>query len=268
MNHFYTKYYCFVLSFLITAIVCNAQFPDLKFDRISTTEGLSQSTVTSIVQDSLGFMWFGTYEGLNRYDGYNFKVYKVEDEPSNGLSDNFIKDLLVDSKGILWVATADGLNVYNQKKDKFFSFKNDEADNSSEADIVDNLYYKIVASDSSTSCNVAYSPSEGFYKIKINDGSVLTSVEEEIANEFYLYQNYPNPFNPETSIEYQVSRYEMIMLKVYDVIGNEIASLVNEIKTPGKYKVKFDGSNLSSGVYLYRLQAGNYVQTRKLLLMK
>lgn len=126
-----SKYYKSIVLFLITASICSAQFSNIKFDRITVKEGLSQSTVTSIVKDSLGFMWFGTYEGLNRYDGYNFKVYKVEDKPSNGLSNNFIKDLLVDSKGDLWVATTDGLNLYDQKKDKFISFKNDEADNSS-----------------------------------------------------------------------------------------------------------------------------------------
>lgn len=84
-----------------------------------------------------------------------------------------------------------------------------------------------------------------------------------------LEQNYPNPFNPVTSIEYQVPRYEMVMLKVYDVLGNEVATLVNERKAPGKYEIQFDGSNLSSGVYFYKLQTeSGFIGIRKFVLLK
>jgi hypothetical protein len=100
----------------------------------------------------------------------------------------------------------------------------------------------------------------------------ITGIEDPatsgLPTEFSLSQNYPNPFNPETRIEYQVAKFEMVSLKVYDVLGNEITTLVNETKAPGKYEIKFDGSELSSGMYLYKLQAGQFVQTRKLLLLK
>lgn len=89
-----------------------------------------------------------------------------------------------------------------------------------------------------------------------------------LITEFKIYQNFPNPFNPATSIKYQVSRYEMIKLNVYNSLGQQVATLVNEPKAPGKYEVKFYGSNLASGMYLYRLHAGDFVQTRKLLLIK
>ncbi len=85
---------------------------------------------------------------------------------------------------------------------------------------------------------------------------------------FVLRQNYPNPFNPSTNIEYQISDREDVTLKVYDVLGNEVATLVKEEKPSGNYTVKFNGSRLSSGVYLYRLQAGEYSSTKKLNLMK
>ena len=90
----------------------------------------------------------------------------------------------------------------------------------------------------------------------------------KIPKEFALKQNYPNPFNPVTSIEYQVPVTSKVIIKVYDLLGNEIATLANEQKTPGSYIVKFNASNLASGVYLYRLQTDNFVQTRKLLLLK
>ena len=123
------KYNHLIIYFFLTVSIIQAQFKDIKFDKISVKEGLSQSTVTSIVQDSIGFIWFGTYEGLCRYDGYSFKVYKTEDKPSNGLSDNFIKCLYVDSQGVLWIGTASGLSVYDQDKDKFNSYKHDENNN-------------------------------------------------------------------------------------------------------------------------------------------
>lgn len=125
------KNFLLILLFIVLLSSIRGQFSNVRFDRLSVKQGLSQSTVTSIVRDSLGFMWFGTYEGLNRYDGYDFKVYKVEDKPSNGLSDNFISCLLIDSKGILWVGTANGLNVYDQKKDKFSFYKHDKNNNNS-----------------------------------------------------------------------------------------------------------------------------------------
>lgn len=94
--------------------------------------------------------------------------------------------------------------------------------------------------------------------------------------DYSLSQNYPNPFNPSTTIKYSISNVETryasslqhIALKVYDTLGREIATLVNEEKTPGNYEVKFDGSNLSSGVYFYKLEAGSFSSTKKFVLMK
>ncbi|MBE0538400.1 MAG: T9SS type A sorting domain-containing protein [Ignavibacterium sp.] len=86
--------------------------------------------------------------------------------------------------------------------------------------------------------------------------------------EFALNQNYPNPFNPSTTIKYSISSSEFVSIKVYDVIGNEIAKLVDVKQDAGKYEVSFDASTLSSGVYLYKIQAGSFVQTKKMILMK
>jgi hypothetical protein len=86
--------------------------------------------------------------------------------------------------------------------------------------------------------------------------------------EFVLSQNYPNPFNPTTVISYQVPAASMVTLVVYDILGREAASLVNEEKAPGIYEVRFDASHLASGVYFYRLQAGDFIQTKKLIVMK
>jgi len=100
--------------------------------------------------------------------------------------------------------------------------------------------------------------------------SVLVDVKKEIElpENYSLSQNYPNPFNPSTSISYQIPNEGFVSLKVYDVIGNEIITLVNEEKTPGTYEVFFDGSDLPSGIYFYCIKAGEFVQTKKLVLLK
>ncbi len=85
---------------------------------------------------------------------------------------------------------------------------------------------------------------------------------------FWLYQCYPNPFNPRTTIKYDSPGATKVNLTVYDILGREVSVLVNERKAPGNYRVEFDGSNLASGVYFYRLQAGDFVATKRLLLLK
>jgi hypothetical protein len=84
---------------------------------------------------------------------------------------------------------------------------------------------------------------------------------------FELEQNYPNPFNPSTVLRYQLPEAGGVRLTVYDILVREVTVLVSERKNAGSYGVKFDGSNLASGVYFYRLQAGGFVQTKKLLLV-
>jgi Secretion system C-terminal sorting domain/Low-density lipoprotein receptor repeat class B len=85
---------------------------------------------------------------------------------------------------------------------------------------------------------------------------------------YVLSQNYPNPFNPSTEISYQIPAVSFVTLKVYDVLGREAATLVNRKEDAGTYRIRFDGSNFSSGVYFYRLIAGTFTSTKKLLLMK
>jgi photosystem II stability/assembly factor-like uncharacterized protein len=89
-----------------------------------------------------------------------------------------------------------------------------------------------------------------------------------IPTDFILYQNYPNPFNPSTRIDYSIPRSSFVTLKVYDILGREAATLVNEEKPAGNYEVEFNGSNLSSGVYFYRIEAESFVSTKKLVLLK
>lgn len=100
---------------------------------------------------------------------------------------------------------------------------------------------------------------------------MITAVKDEVKylpSRFGLQQNFPNPFNPTTVITYDIAKSSHVRLTVYDVLGREVSTLVNAEKSPGQYRVTFDGSGLASGVYFYRLDAGKYVSTRKLLLLK
>lgn len=105
------------------------------------------------------------------------------------------------------------------------------------------------------------------------DGSIVVNVDDNGTNRFLpshvtLEQNYPNPFNPSTTIRYELPKQVLVSLKVYNVLGQEVASLVSEVQIAGKHQVEFHGENLSSGVYFYRLQAGEFVDTKKLVLLK
>jgi hypothetical protein len=98
----------------------------------------------------------------------------------------------------------------------------------------------------------------------VNEAATRTNVPQQYG----LAQNYPNPFNPSTSIKFQLPSKEWVTLKIYDIIGREVATLANGIREAGNYTVQWSAANLSSGVYWYRLTAGTFVQTNKMLLLK
>ncbi len=97
---------------------------------------------------------------------------------------------------------------------------------------------------------------------------VIVQNPNQIPTDLRLEQNFPNPFNPTTKIKYAISSRQYASLKVYDVLGNEIATLVNEEKSPGNYEVEFNANNLSSGIYVYQLRAGTFIQTKKMILLR
>jgi hypothetical protein len=89
-----------------------------------------------------------------------------------------------------------------------------------------------------------------------------------LPDKFILYQNYPNPFNPVTNIRYDVPKAEQVKLVVYDILGRDVKTLVNEYKSPGSYEINFNASNFASGTYFYRIQAGDFVQIKKMVMVK
>jgi hypothetical protein len=109
----------------------------------------------------------------------------------------------------------------------------------------------------------------GFLADTLLRGTIVSvGAREEVPGEYALHQNYPNPFNPSTTIWYELPTAGNVKLTVFDMLGQIVATLVSERKQPGTYTVQFDGSGLATGVFFYRLQAGTYVETKKLLLIR
>ena len=98
--------------------------------------------------------------------------------------------------------------------------------------------------------------------------TVFDDPDGTIVFEYFLEQNYPNPFNPTTTINYSIKLAGNVSLKVYDILGTEVASLVNEIQVEGNYKVEFNASTLPSGMYIYKMQASSFTDVKKMILTK
>jgi len=133
-----------------------------------------------------------------------------------------------------------------------------------------NFYYRFLAKDKCLIPEYASAPDSGYYECVWDDPVGLNAIGESFS--FKLEQNYPNPFNPNTIIKYSIEEQQFVTLKVFDVLGNEIAVLVSEEKPAGNYKVDFNLNigthHLASGVYIYQLRAGNYIETKKMVLLK
>ena len=124
--------------------------------------------------------------------------------------------------------------------------------------LLDNLNNNIQPVVSTTPCPVS------FGKSRISEEETVTAIPEHFA----LKQNYPNPFNPVTTIQYDLPMNSFVTLKVYDVLGKEVATLYNDEQSAGFQSVEFDASNLPSGMYFYRLTAGTFTEIKKMLLLK
>src|SRR5882762_8708070 len=121
------RYECLLLIVLnAPSSIIFAQSRHIKFIRIGPETGLSQSNVTTILQDKQGFMWFGTPDGLNRYDGYKFTIYRNDPKGPMSLSDSHIKNIFEDPEGIIWIATSEGgLDRLDKERDRFVHYRHD-----------------------------------------------------------------------------------------------------------------------------------------------
>ncbi|MCE1164763.1 MAG: T9SS type A sorting domain-containing protein [Bacteroidetes bacterium] len=109
---------------------------------------------------------------------------------------------------------------------------------------------------------------EIYYKQNPTANVGIENLSSETPSSYSLYQNFPNPFNPVTTIQYALPKESRVTLRIYDITGREVRVLVNEIKTAGYYAIQFNGSELSSGIYFYKIEAGDFIQTKRMVLIK
>jgi hypothetical protein len=109
---------------------------------------------------------------------------------------------------------------------------------------------------------------DGVWRRPLSEITSVGAFSTNLPAHFSLGQNFPNPFNPSTTIKFELAKSSMVTLSVFDILGRVVSVLVNERRNAGVHEVKFDGSNLASGVYFYRLQAGDFVQSKRLLILK
>jgi len=192
----------------------------------------------------------------------------MDDETNKLLSSknyvNFIVEL-VDSKEDKLIETLDKISF-----DELNTAKTEEKSFQINTDNIKTNTVKVrLRVEKSIDCNFTIAdvisdkrelPKEGYINLDLKNNQIVT--------EYKLNQNYPNPFNPVTTISYQIPNDGFVTLKVYNILGKEVASLVNGQKTSGRYNVQFDGSKLTSGIYFYKISAGDYSATKKLILIK
>ncbi len=248
---------------------------------------------------------FSTGAELNKFDGTNWTTYNSSNSPLPATYE--ITDLEFDKFGNLWIGTFDsGLVVFNENgivtPVELLDFTADVINNSkvkldwSTATETNNKGFEIERNtDNSNWRLIDFKEGNGtttethnytftddllgvnlsklYYRLKQIDfdGNFEYSdiVEVEIApSNYFLSQNYPNPFNPSTKISWQSPLGGWQTLKIYDVLGNEVATLVDEYNPAGKYEVEFDGSDLTSGIYFCQLKTGSFVETKKMILLR
>ncbi|MDE3056919.1 MAG: T9SS type A sorting domain-containing protein [Bacteroidota bacterium] len=215
---------------------------------------LQRYTINALVINAGGEIFAGTES-----NGLLTSTDKGKSWSLPTLSGLTVKALIIDPKGRIYAGTTTGkVSAIYQSSDAGATWT--ETDSG--------------MSKSTVSC-FAIGPNGHLYAgtgggVYETTGSVAAEekVEKAVPQAFSLSQNYPNPFNPTTTIEYAVSSKQYVWLNVYNVLGEKVATLVNETKSAGRYHAKFDGSSLPSGVYFYRIQAATYTETKKLLLMK
>jgi hypothetical protein len=205
--------------------------------------------------------WHDPFEGM--YGGNWFYIIDISDPSKPSIVDTLdfrINDICI-SKNNLYLTTANGLEIYDTKNP--FNLRK-----------IGNYPIRSAGAVSVSDDVIFVSGPGVLYTLKA-DLSTKIDGKSKTVTSFYLKQNYPNPFNPTTKIRYSVPQTSQVVIKVLDILGNEIETLVNEEKPAGTFELTWNASNLPSGVYFYRIQVyptnggtGNFVETKKLLFLK
>jgi len=219
--------------------------------------------------NGFGLAWDGQFLWHSEYSD-SARIYKLD--PQNG---QVVGSFVPPRNSILGITWAEGF-LYGISIEFALSggyiFKFDPSTGS----VLDSAFWEIpyplgLTWDGSYFWNVSSFTGAGGNERIYKAGNPLTSVDDKISNNvssFILKQNYPNPFNPSTSIQYAVSSKQFVSLKIYDLLGNEVTTLVNEEIPAGTYEITWYAEGLPSGVYFYQLRTGSFIETKKMVLVK
>ena len=239
----------------------------------STDNGLSWSLPGSDLSDRIVFSL--AVDGKNLFAGTNGGIYLSTDNGGSwnisGPSNIFVSSIALNGTNIfvsyIRTAVTYGGVLLSTDEGKSWTSVNTGLTNTDVSSLAVNDTYIYAGTSGS-----------GIWRRPLSDFLTNVSVSnKKIPVSFALYQNYPNPFNPSTTIKYQIPKPGLVQLKVYDILGREVAALVNEYQTAGVHSIQFSSDNklqttnykqLSSGIYFYRLKAGGFAETKKLLLLK
>jgi photosystem II stability/assembly factor-like uncharacterized protein len=208
--------------------------------------------ITTMAVNSKGYIFAGSS---------NYGIFRSTDNGMNwvpkntAMFDSLVSNLIVNSKDIIYTSTSMGV---------FYS-TNDGNSWVPISGVTSRVSFLTFDND-----NYLYAGTQNgkVYRSKISTSTGVNTITNQMPNTFELYQNYPNPFNPTTTIEYQIPSQSFIVLKIFDLLGREVATLINEKKDAGSYSVQWNASKQSSGVYFYQLSAEGFVNIKKLIFLK
>ena len=224
--------------------------------------------LTTVIPLPDGFAWVGTNQGLAKVNA-NTGTYQFYSPSNSQIPGESITPLAITPDGRLWFAnfgstTTSTYGLCWFDGTNFGIFPQQQTGGLPHAQIYD-LEVKNIQNGYELWISCA---SRGVAVLKVE--TIISNQEEKknLPTDFVLNQNYPNPFNPATTISFSIPSPGFISLKVYDILGNEVAILVNEEKPAGNYEVRFDASSLTSGTYFYRFSAGSFTEVKKMILVK
>lgn len=237
--------------------------------------GANVTAVNDIAFDSQNNMWLATDEGVWKFNGSGWTMW---DEGNSAIVANHVSSIEISPDGIVYVSSFSalgnfngGISVYDGAAWSSFTIENSELPGEQIDDIDLDSRGNLWINTFTQGVTVYRSGGvAGFECIDRSLQSTPTGISSNtaIVKEYFLNQNYPNPFNPVTNLEFGISNPGYVSLKIYNILGKEVATVVNENLKSGTYRYSFDGSGLSSGVYLYKLQTENYSETKKMFLVK
>ena len=231
---------------------------------LSTDNGTSWSAVNSGLTNN--FVWALATSGTNLFAGTQGDGVFLS--PNNGTSWSTVDSGLPNIASDVFALVTSGTNLFagTYGDGVFLSTNNGTSWSAVNSGLTNTSVFALATSGTNL---FAGTQGDGVWRRPLSE--FVTSVEEtglQLPEIYALAQNYPNPFNPSTTIHYQIPNAGHVMLKVYDMLGREVATLVNQEQEQGRYSAAFDASRLASGVYITRLTAGDYTKTLKMVLMK